>query len=150
MANINPFNNPFMLGFDELENMLLRISKGSESFPPYNIEQLAHDKMRISLAVAGYTEADLDVSVEENQLVIRGHQAQDETRRFLHHGIAGRSFIKSFVLADGLKITEAFLENGLLNIDLVKPEKPKNIRQIAIRTKKTSSNLLTTQENNHE
>lgn len=150
MANINPFNNPFMLGFDELENMLLRISKGSESFPPYNIEQLAHDKMRISLAVAGYTEADLDVSVEENQLVIRGHQEQDETRRFLHHGIAGRSFIKSFVLADGLKITEAFLENGLLNIDLVKPEKPKNIRQIAIRTKKSSSNLLTTQENNHE
>lgn len=150
MANINPFNNPFMLGFDELENMLLRISKGSESFPPYNIEQLAHNKMRISLAVAGYTESNLDVSVEENQLVIRGHQEQDETRRFLYHGIAGRSFIKSFVLADGLKITEAFLENGLLNIDLVKPEKPKNIRQIAIRTKKTSSTLLTTQENNHE
>lgn len=147
MANINPFNNPFMLGFDELENMLLRISKGSESFPPYNIEQLAPDKMRISLAVAGYAESDLDVSVEENQLIIRGQQGKDDSRRFLHHGIAGRSFIKSFVLADGLKITEAFLENGLLNIDLVKPEKPKNIRQITIRTKKNALNLLTTQEN---
>ena len=150
MANINPFNQSFMLGFDDLENMLLRISKGSENFPPYNIEVLSHEKMRISLAIAGYSEEDLDVSVEDNQLVIRGRQGVDESRRFLHRGIAGRSFIKSFVLADGLKITEAFLENGLLNIDLIKPEKVKNVRQITIRTKKKSSPLLTKQEDNHE
>ncbi len=150
MANLNPFNNPFMLGFDDLENMLLRISKGSENFPPYNIEQTGIDSLRITLAVAGYKEEDLDVTVEENQLIIRGRQEQDDSRRFIHRGIAGRSFIKSFVLADGLKITEAFLENGLLNIDLHRPTKPKKIRQIAIKTNKTTQQLLTSQENDNE
>ncbi len=136
-----------MLGFDELENMLLRISKGSENFPPYNIEQIDADSLRITLAVAGYKESDLDVSIEENQLVIRGRQEQNDSRRFLHRGIAGRSFIKSFVLADGLKITEAFLENGLLNIDLFRPNKPKKVQQITIKTKNTAQKLLTSQEN---
>ncbi len=136
-----------MLGFDELENMLLRISKGSENFPPYNIEQIDADSLRITLAVAGYKESDLDVSIEENQLVIRGRQEQNDSRRFLHRGIAGRSFIKSFVLAEGLKITEAFLENGLLNIDLFRPNKPKKVQQIAIKTKNTAQKLLTSQEN---
>ncbi len=150
MANLTPFNNPFMLGFDELENMLLRISKGSENFPPYNIEQIDADSLRITLAVAGYKETDLDVSIEENQLVIRGRQEQSDTRRFLHRGIAGRSFIKSFVLAEGLKITEAFLENGLLNIDLYRPNKPKKVQQIAIKTKKSAQKLLTSQENDDE
>ena len=150
MANINPFNHPFMLGFDELEDVLLRISKGSESFPPYNIEQTGPDSLRITLAVAGYKEQDLDVSLEDKQLVIRGRQETNENRHFLHRGIAGRSFIKSFVLADGLKITEAFLENGLLNIDLYRPTKPKKIRQIAIQTKKETSHILTTQEHEDE
>ncbi len=150
MTNLTPFNNPFMLGFDELENMLLRISKGSENFPPYNIEQTDTDSLRITLAVAGYKESDLDVSIEENQLVIRGRQEPMDTRRFLHRGIAGRSFIKSFVLADGLKITEAFLENGLLNIDLYRPNKPKKVQQITIKTKKTTQKLLTKQENEDE
>lgn len=150
MAQLTPFNNPFMLGFDELENMLLRISKGAEGFPPYNIEQLSPSLLRISLAVAGYCETDLDVSLEDNQLIIRGRQEQDETRRFLHRGIAGRSFLKSFVLADGLIINGAYLENGLLNIDLKRPEKPKKVKQISIQTRKSPSQLLTPQEDNHE
>ncbi len=129
----NSFNNPFLLGFDDLEQMLLRISKGSDNFPPYNIEQM-DDSLRISLAVAGYAETDLEVSLEDNQLVIRGRQQPDETRHFLHRGIAARSFIKSFVLADGMKIQGALLENGLLNIDLVRPERQKKIQKIAIQT----------------
>ncbi len=129
----NSFNNPFLLGFDDLEDMLLRISKGADNFPPYNIEQL-EESLRISLAVAGYSEDDLEVSLEDNQLVIRGRQQPDETRHFLHRGIAARSFIKSFVLADGMEIQGALLENGLLNIDLVRPERQKKIQKIAIQT----------------
>ncbi len=131
------FNNPFLLGFDDLEDMLLRISKGADNFPPYNIEQL-DDGLRIALAVAGYSESDLEVSQEDNQLVIRGRQQSDDTRRFLHRGIAARAFIKSFVLADGMKIRGALLENGLLNIDLIRPEKQKKIQKIAIQTESAS------------
>lgn len=141
MSNINPFNNPFMLGFDNLEDMLLRISKGSESFPPYNIEQICDLTLRITLAVAGYQEDDLEIILEENQLIIRGRQNADPARHFLHKGIAGRSFLKSFVLAQGLKITGAFLEHGLLNIDLERPEKTKQVQKIAIQTKKKKTIL---------
>lgn len=146
MSNVNPFHNPFMLGFDELSDMFLSISKGSESFPPYNIEQTDVDTLRITLAVAGYREADLDVCMEENQLIIRGKQEQNPQKHYIHRGIAGRSFIKSFVLADGLKITDAYLENGLLNIELLRPKKSKKIHKIEIRTKKYSSHLLSSQE----
>lgn len=142
MRNTNSFNNPFMLGFDELENLLLRISKGSENFPPYNIEQISETHLRLSLAVAGYKEEDLDISMEENQLTIKGAQNTDPNRHFLHKGIAGRSFIKSFVLADGLLISEAFLENGLLHIDFQKPNKEKRIQKIAINTPKTNKCIL--------
>lgn len=143
MAGANPFQNPFMLGFDELEDIFLSISKGAESFPPYNIEQTSANTLRISLAVAGYNEADLEVVLEENRLVVRGRQTPDESRRFLYRGIAGRAFLKSFVLAQGLKITGASLENGLLNIDLERPEKVKNIQKIEIQTKKSSTSLTT-------
>ena len=94
---MNPFQNPFMLGFDDLEDLLFRVSKGADSFPPYNVEQIDEELLRMSLAVAGYSEEDLDVSQENNQLVIRGHQEQDPNRRFLHRGIAARNFIKSFI-----------------------------------------------------
>lgn len=131
-----------MLGFDELENMLLRISKESESFPPYNIEQTDSTRLRITLAVAGYQEEELEVSLDENQLIIRGHQNNDPSRHYLHRGIAGRSFIKSFVLADGLKIEGAFLEHGLLNIDLKRFEKQKKIQKITIQTHKNCKLVL--------
>lgn len=131
-----------MLGFDELENMLLRISKGSENFPPYNIEQLDTNRLRIILAVAGYQEEELEVSLEENQLIIRGRQMNDPSKHYLHRGIAGRSFLKSFVLAEGLKIEGAFLEHGLLNIDLKRPEKQKKAQKISIQTRKTCKLVL--------
>lgn len=146
MSNVNPFHNPFMLGFDELSDMFLSISKGSESFPPYNIEQTGTDTLRITLAVAGYKDTDLEVCMEENQLIIRGKQEQNVQKHYIHRGIAGRSFIKSFVLADGLKITDAYLENGLLNIELLRPQKSKKIHKIEIRTKKCASHLLSSQE----
>ena len=144
--SVNPFHTPFMLGFDELENMFLNIAKGSESFPPYNIEQTGPNTLRISLAVAGYCESDLDVSYEENQLIIRGKQETAKNRNYIYRGIAGRSFIKSFVLAEGLKIREAFLENWLLNIDLLRPIREKKAQKIAIKTKQENSCLISMQE----
>ena len=144
MPNINSFNNPFMLGFEEFENMLLQISKGSENFPPYNIEQLDEEYLRLSLAVAGYKEQDLDISMEENQLTIRGKQFNDPNRHFIHKGISSRSFIKSFVLADGLEIKGAILEDGLLKIDFKRKIKQKNIQKIAIRTQQSGQLVLPT------
>ncbi len=144
MSNINSFNNPFMLGFEEFENMLLQISKGSENFPPYNIEQLDEEYLRLTLAVAGYKEEDLDVSMEENQLTIRGKQQNEPNRHFLHKGISSRSFIKSFVLADGLEINGAILEDGLLKIDFKRRIKQKKIQKIAINTQKTGQLVLQT------
>ena len=138
---MSPFQNPFMLGFDDLEDLLFRVSKGADSFPPYNVEQIDEDLLRMSLAVAGYSEDDLDVTQENNQLVIRGHQEHDESRHFLHRGIAARNFIKSFILADGMKIESAHLDNGLLIIDLKRPKAEKIIRQIPVQrlNKKTKS-----------
>ena len=128
------FNNPFLLGFDELEDMLTRVTKGAEGFPPYNIEQIAADRLQITLAIAGYAESDIDILVEDNQLVIRGQQPQEPERRYLHRGIAARSFIKTFVLADGMVIEGARLENGLLQIDLKKPVRQTRVQRIAIQT----------------
>ena len=142
MPNINSLNNPFLLGFEELENVLLQISKGAENFPPYNIEQLSEENLRLSLAVAGYTEDDLEVSIEENQLTLKGQQFNDPQRHFIHKGIASRSFIKSFVLADGLELKEAHLENGLLNIDFKKKIKEKKIQKINIKTRKSGCLVL--------
>ena len=138
MPNLTPFNNPFLVGFDELEQMLLRVAKGADSFPPYNVEQLDAATFQITMAVAGYSEEDLDILQEDNQLVIRGRQEHDPNRHYLHQGIAARSFLKSFVLADGMKIDNAVLENGLLTITLQKPQKNPNIKKIAI-TKKSKA-----------
>lgn len=139
---ISPFQNPFLLGFDGLEDLLFRVAKGADSFPPYNVEQLDESSLRMSLAVAGYQEEDLDIAQENNQLIIRGHQENDETRHYLHRGIAARNFIKTFILADGIKIESAHLDNGLLIIDLKRPKMEKLIRQIPIQTSTNKPKVL--------
>ena len=131
---MSAFNNPFLLGFEGLEDMLTRVTKSAEGFPPYNIEQTAADQLQITLAVAGYTEEDLDITLDDNQLMIRGQQNQDPDRHYLHRGIAARSFIKTFVLADGMVIEGARLENGLLHIDLRKPVRRSHVQRISIQT----------------
>lgn len=142
MSSTSSFNNPFLLGFEELENMLLQISKGAENFPPYNIEQIDEENICLSLAVAGYKEDDLEISLEEKQLTIHGQQENNPNRHFIHKGIASRSFIKSFVLADGLEIQDAHLENGILNINLKKRVKEKKIQKITIKTQKSGRLVL--------
>ena len=133
-----PLNSPFLLGFDDIERALDRVARtGSDGYPPYNIERLARsqqqpERLRITLAVAGFSRDQLDVSVEENQLVIRGRQAEDRERHFLHRGIASRQFQRSFLLADGMQVLGADLINGLLSVDLVRPEPERLIRKIEI------------------
>jgi HSP20 family molecular chaperone IbpA len=137
MTRMTPFSNPLLLGFDSMEKTLERVAKAGDSYPPYNIERLpgaddSADRLRITLAVAGFTDADLDVSVEENQLVVRGRQAEEGERHFLHRGIAARQFQRIFVLADGMRVTAAELKNGLLSIDLDRPKPERLVRKINI------------------
>lgn len=132
MDHISAFNQSLMLGFDELEKMLRQVAKSGENFPPYNIEQLNENTLIISLAVAGYVAADLEVVVEEAQLVIRGRQESNPDKKYFHKGIASRSFVKSFILADGMKTSEVLLENGLLNITLHRPERKIKRTKLAI------------------
>jgi HSP20 family molecular chaperone IbpA len=125
------------LVFDEIERLLDRVSKGSDGYPPYNIERLPRDatnpeRLRITLAVAGFTREQLDVSVEENQLLVRGRQQEEKNRQYLHRGIAARQFQRSFVLADGMDVLGADLKNGLLSIDLARPQPEKIVKTIAI------------------
>lgn len=121
---------PHMLGFEQLERLLERTSKSvNEGYPPFNIEQTSDFSYRITLAVAGFAEDDLSITVEDRQLVIRGRQQDDsEGRVFLHRGIASRQFQRSFVLADGVDVGEAIMENGLLHVDLTR-EKPQSVVQ---------------------
>lgn len=120
---------PHMLGFEQLERLLERTAKNSDGYPPFNIEQTSDYAFRITLAVAGFAESDLSITVEDRQLVIRGRQRDDtEGRVFLHRGIAGRQFQRSFVLADGVEVSAADLENGLLHVDLTQA-KPETIVQ---------------------
>lgn len=129
--------HPFLLGFDQLERLVERTAKsGTEGYPPFNIEQSGENDFRITLAVAGFREADLSITVEDRQLVIRGRQADDvEGRLFLHRGIAARAFQKGFVLADGVEVAGASMENGLLHVDLHRSV-PETVVQ-TIRIKKT-------------
>jgi HSP20 family molecular chaperone IbpA len=129
-------SSPFLLGFDEIERVLDRVAKGADGYPPYNIERLARDendpeRLRITLAVAGFTRDQLDVTVEESQLLIRGRQQDDKSRQYLHRGIAARAFERRFELADHIQVTGAKLENGLLVVELKReiPEalKPRTI-----------------------
>jgi len=137
MSRVPSLSSPFLLGFDEIERVLDRVAKGSEGYPPYNIERLARDgnnpeRLRITLAVAGFTHDQLDVTIEENQLVIRGRQQDDKSRQYLHRGIAARQFQRTFVLADGMEVLSADLKNGLLSIDLARPEPERIVKTIAI------------------
>jgi len=128
------FTSPLFLGFDHLEQMIERASKtASDGYPPYNIEQTGPAGLRISLAVAGFTMDDLQITQEDNQLVIRGRQADDSQGRvFLHRGIAARQFQRAFVLAEGIEVKGAWLDNGLLHIDLMRPQPEVRVRSIPI------------------
>lgn len=134
----SPFGHPSLLGFDAIEQLLDRVSKSSgDGYPPYNIERIptlddAPEILRIMIAVAGFTADQLDVSVEDSQLVVKGRQAEDRARVFLHRGIAARQFQRTFVLAEGMEVVRADLANGLLAIDLVRPEPSRTVRRIDI------------------
>jgi len=136
MTRMPAFGSPLLLGFDHLERILDHVSKASaEGYPPYNIEQVGDDALRITLAVAGFAIEDLNVTLEDNQLVIRGrrNESEDETDRvYLHRGIAARQFQRMFVLADGIEVTGADLDNGLLHIDLVRQVPEPEIRTVDI------------------
>jgi len=138
MTRISPLSSPFLLGFDDIERALTRVSKSAnDGYPPYNIERLAKteqepERLRITLAVAGFTQEQLDVSVEENQLIIRGRQIDDQERFYLHRSIAARQFQRSFLLVEGMQVLGADLSNGLLSVDLIRPEPDRVIRKINI------------------
>jgi HSP20 family molecular chaperone IbpA len=137
MTRVSLFNSPLLLGFDQFERAIDRVQKaGSDGYPPYNVEQLGEDALRITLAVAGFAPDDLSVQVEDNQLVIRGKQAEETDRLYLHRGIAARQFQRSFVLADGIEVVGATLDNGLLNIDLRRRNAEGLVRSIAIKAGK--------------
>src|SRR6266481_1174146 len=137
MSRVPSLSSPFLLGFDEIERVLDRVTKAADGYPPYNIERVPRDerdpeRLRITLAVAGFMRDQLDVSIEENQLVIRGRQQDDKTRQYLHRGIAARQFQRTFVLAEGMDVLTADLKNGLLSIDFVRPEPERMVRTISI------------------
>jgi HSP20 family molecular chaperone IbpA len=138
MTRVPTFNSPFLLGFDEIERALDRVAKASgDGYPPYNIERLsrcdnAPERLRITLAVAGFTRDQLEILLEEGQLLIRGRQVDDKTRQYLHRGIAARQFQRTFLLADGMEVLGADLSNGLLSVDLARPEPERIIRRIDI------------------
>ena len=138
MSRVPSLSSPLLLGFDEIERALDRVTKAADGYTPYNIERLARDqegpeRLRITLAVAGFNRDQLDVTIEENQLVIRGRQQDDKARQFLHRGIAARQFQRTFVLADGIEVLGADLKNGLLSIDLARPEPERIVKSVAIR-----------------
>lgn len=132
MSRVSMFNSPLLLGFDQLERTLDRLAKNAEGYPPYNIERVGENGLRITLAVAGFANGDLQIEVVENQLTVRGKQADEGDRVFLHRGIAARQFQRAFMLADGIEITGARLDNGLLSIDLMRPVSEPRIRTIRI------------------
>lgn len=132
MSRVSMFNSPLLLGFDQLERTLDRLAKNAEGYPPYNIERIGENGLRIVLAVAGFTNDDLVIELVENQLTVRGKQVEDATRVFLHRGIAARQFQRAFMLADGIEVTGARLDNGLLSIDLVRRVQEPRIRTIRI------------------
>ncbi len=135
MSRVSMFNSPLMLGFDHFERVLDRVSKtAAEGYPPYNIEQTGENALRITLAVAGFSMEDLSVAIEDNQLTVRGRSAEDDSERvFLHRGIAARQFQRSFVLAEGIEVTGAALDNGLLHIDLSRRVPEPEVKTIEIK-----------------
>ena len=138
MSRLSVLSNPFLLGFEEIERLIDRTGKGGgEGYPPYNIERVAaneggKEKLRITIALAGFTRDQLEIVVEDNQLIVRGRQTDDKSRTYLYRGIATRQFTRTFVLADGIEVKSAELANGLLVIDLVRHEPDKLVRRIEI------------------
>jgi HSP20 family molecular chaperone IbpA len=138
MVRVTALTSPLLLGLDDLERALDRVSKtGTDGYPPYNIERIAAngcepEKLRITLAVAGFSRDQIEVTVEENQLTIRGRQQEDKTREYLHRGIAARQFQRGFLLADGMQVKSAELAQGLLSVDLVRPQPERMVRKIQI------------------
>lgn len=142
MSRLSSFNSPLLLGFDHFERILNQASKTSaEGYPPYNIEQCGQNELRITIAVAGFEMADLNVSTEDNQLVIRGRRPEEEQERvYIHRGIAARQFQRSFVLAEGIEIKGASLSNGLLHIELLRHIPEPEVRNIKIECPENKTN----------
>jgi HSP20 family molecular chaperone IbpA len=138
MSRVPSLNSPFLLGFNEIERALERVTRtAGDGYPPYNIERMARtedtpERLRITLAVAGFTQDELEILVEEGQLVIRGRQGTGPERHFLHRGIAARQFQRVFLLAEGMQVEVASLENGLLSIDLIRPEPERAVKRVEI------------------
>lgn len=138
MSRVSMFSAPFLLGFDAFEERIDRMSKAADGYPPYNIERSldteGEETFLISIAVAGFGETDLEVSVEDNQLLVKGRQKDDGSREYLHRGIAARQFQRNFLLADGMVVKDAMLRNGMLIIAVVRPRAEKIARRIEIRS----------------
>lgn len=141
MTRVSLFNSPLLLGFDHFERVLDRVAKNpNEGYPPYNIEQIGETGLRITVAVAGFTQQDLTVALEDNQLMIRGRQRDDDDKRiFLHRGIGTRQFQRCFVLAEGIEVESATFDNGLLHVNLVRPHIQPKMRTIEISQSKSES-----------
>ncbi len=134
MSRMTFASHPFLLGFEQLDRLVERTTKTSDGYPPFNIEQVSDGAYRITLAVAGFAEEDLSITVEDNQLVIRGQQTDtDNGRTYLHRGIAARQFQRAFVLADGVEVSAATMENGLLHVDLVRQQPETIVQTIQIK-----------------
>jgi HSP20 family molecular chaperone IbpA len=145
MTRLSLVNSPFLLGFENVERTLDRIAKtAGEGYPPYNIEQIGQNRLRITLAVAGFGREDLAIEVENNQLTIRGKQQEETGKVYLHRGIAARQFQRSFVLVEGIEVIGASLDNGLLNVELERPEPKNRVRTIEIATQGKETGADTT------
>ena len=142
MSRMSVFNSPFLLGFEQFERTIDRISKlSTETYPPYNIEQLSSNLLRITIAVAGFEKADLEINLEGNQLQIKGFKKEENDERiFLHRGIATRQFQRNFVLAEGIEVEGASMENGLLSVDLSQPINSEESKKIEIKDSSKSNN----------
>jgi HSP20 family molecular chaperone IbpA len=138
MSRVSVFSAPFLLGFDAYEERIDRLSRAADGYPPYNIERTIDadgtERFLISIAVAGFAQCELELSQEDNQLVVRGRQKDDSSREFLHRGIAARQFQRSFLMADGVEVKEAVLEHGMLMISVVRPKPQRLARRIDIRS----------------
>ena len=134
MSRLTVFNSPLLLGFDHFERVLDRVTKAqADGYPPYNVEQTGENSLRLTLAVAGFALEDLSVSIEDNQLLVRGKQKDEGERVYLHRGIAARHFQRAFVLAEGIEVRSAWLDSGLLHIDLARPQPESRVRKIEIK-----------------
>ena len=142
MSRMSVFNSPFLLGFEQFERTIDRISKlSTETYPPYNIEQISSNLLRITIAVAGFEKGDLEINLEGNQLQIKGFKKdENDDRIFLHRGIATRQFQRNFVLAEGIEVEGASMENGLLSVDLSQPINSEESKKIEIKDSSKSNN----------